>query len=49
LLQEQTQVGGVSEEEEMAGSALCGGLQIKILHEGDRSVGFIEYIPGEYA
>jgi ribosomal protein S18 acetylase RimI-like enzyme len=25
------------------------GLRIKILHEGDRSVGFVEYIPGEYA
>ena len=25
------------------------GMQIKILYEGDRSVGFIEYIPGEFA
>lgn len=25
------------------------GMQIKILYEGARSVGFIEYIPGEYA
>jgi GNAT superfamily N-acetyltransferase len=25
------------------------GMRIKILYEGDRSVGFIEYIPGEYA
>jgi hypothetical protein len=23
------------------------GMKIKILYEGDRSVGFIEYIPGE--
>jgi GNAT superfamily N-acetyltransferase len=26
-----------------------GGMRIKILHEGKRSVGFIEYIPGEHA
>lgn len=25
------------------------GMRIKILHEGERSVGFIEYIPGEFA
>ncbi len=25
------------------------GMQIKILYEGDRSVGFVEYIPGEFA
>ena len=25
------------------------GMRIKILYEGDRSVGFIEYIPGEFA
>ena len=25
------------------------GMRIKILYEGERSVGFIEYIPGEFA
>ena len=25
------------------------GLRIKMIHEGERSVGFIEYVPGEHS
>lgn len=34
---------------EWLGQRFAEGMRVKILYEGDRSVGFIEYIPGEYA
>jgi ribosomal protein S18 acetylase RimI-like enzyme len=50
LLYEQTQSPGLYPEARLAGSASAEGLKIHMVHEiGGRTVGFIEYIPGEYA
>jgi len=40
---------GYRQKREWLENTLHEGLRIKIIHEGNRSAGFIEYAPGEYA
>ena len=39
---------GFRQKREWLGSCLAEGVRLKILYEGERSAGFIEYAPGEY-
>ena len=40
---------GFSQKREWLGNCLAEGVRLKIIYEGERSAGFIEYAPGEYA
>jgi L-amino acid N-acyltransferase YncA len=39
---------GFRQKREWLGNCLPDGVRLKIIYEGERSVGFIEYAPGEY-
>ena len=39
---------GFSQKREWLGNCLAEGVRLKIIYEGERSTGFIEYAPGEY-
>jgi len=44
----KTKTAGYKQKREWLESCLAEGLQLKIIYEGSRSAGFIEYTPGEY-
>lgn len=44
----KTKTVGYRQKREWLGNTLPDGLRLKIIYEGNRSAGFIEYAPGEY-
>ena len=39
---------GFRQKHEWLGTCLAEGVRLKIIYDGDRSAGFIEYVPGEH-